>query len=135
LKYTTRTGQVVIKDPNHGFNNELTCVRNEKCNNCIIRDNEVVKLKLLIDKSDYWLKECPYQHEYCAGGCGKQHGESQFTYLEIYGDDLIPRVMYSYGKWSCVNICVDCLINKNSELEKKYSPYSKRFLSRKSLKK
>lgn len=117
-------------------NNELTCVRNEKCNNCIIRDNELVKLKLLIDKSDYWLKGCAGQYEYCVGGCGRDYGESYMTYEEIYGENnLMPRVMCGYDDWRCVNICLDCLVNKNSELEKKYSPYSKRFLSRKSLKK
>jgi hypothetical protein len=58
----------------------------------------------LVNKS-YWLKQLVGgQYEFCIGGCGKEYDENN-------------TVRYSRKS---INLCFDCLINKNDELSKKY---------------
>lgn len=59
----------------------------------------------LLDDS-YWLKKIAGgMYQYCVGGCGKEYDENN-------------TIRYS-GK--AINLCFDCFIDKNEELEKKYT--------------
>ena len=62
------------------------------------------KISDVVNKS-YWLKQLVGGHyEFCIGGCGKEYDENN-------------TIRYSRKS---INLCFDCLINKNDELSKKY---------------
>lgn len=59
-----------------------------------------------LTRSSYWLNELiDGQYQYCLGGCGREY-------------DADNTVRYN-GR--SINLCFDCLLNKNNELKSKYT--------------